>query len=118
MPEITIHHPAINTASMKNLELDERQAVAIYKLLMSLGATKDVRLFYDDVIGTYVMRKFAYDTDDNGNPIYGDQRYELMDYIMLLIRYYRIKSKKIAALQGAVARVEQDMKRVREALSV
>lgn len=119
MKKIDISHPAINTATIDRLELSERDAVAVYKFLLSLGATKDIELFYQDYTTIQVKRKIIYGKDHiTGKPLRGDKYYSLSDYLTLLLRYYKIKEHKINAIKGALARTENTLTEVKKALSL
>ena len=116
--EINIHSPHIGTARLSHIKWDVRGATAAYKMLMQLGATKDVRLFVMPNAGVaYVMTKFYFGNDSETNePLYGDRRYELEDYIEKLIRGHRLKTKKINKLQGAIEKVQSELLRYKKEL--
>ena len=110
--EINVHTPAINTAMLSHIKWDERGAAALYKMLMQLGATKDIRLFITPSTHTaYVMVKFYYGEDPITNePLYGDQRYELEGYINKLIKGHRIKMAQVRHTKGMLTKIQNTLR--------
>ncbi len=76
-------------------QADRRQAETIYRILLELGATKDVKFIWDDEsCRIYFKRKFYYKSGqmptptDPGDRI-GDGIYTLGEYLKVLIRFDR-----------------------------
>lgn len=116
--EINVHTPSINTAKLSHIKFDERAAAAVYKILMALGATKDMRLFVDPHNTCYVMVKFFYSTDPvTGEKLYGDQRMELEEYIMKLVKGHKLKMSRLNKIKGAFNRIENALITLKKELS-
>lgn len=117
----------INTSNLVNtfstidaIKFTRIDADIIYRLLMDMGATKDIQFHWEDG-RVYIMKPFHYEgsmmptLDDDGKRV-GQQYYTLAKYIKTLIRFDRSAHKrmtnvknKINAMHQAITKLEKQL---------
>ena len=102
--------PYATHASLSNVKFDEYGAAAIYRLMQSIGATKDTVLFLDGRGRISVHSKFHYEsglmpTDDDDGKRIGDMTETLDAWVKKRARLHRLNVRKMNKIQGALSRV-------------
>lgn len=121
MKEITVHHPLASHADIGKIKIDEYGAAAIYRFLLSLGATKDIKIIYDCGGQVYAQKRIRYKSpmmptvDDNGDRV-GVQLIPLTDYIKILVKFHRAKTDKINKISGAMQRIQNSLELLKKEL--
>lgn len=111
--EITATNLVYNGMSLDALRFTRVEAETIYRLLLDMGATKDIKFNWDEETGRiYIMKKFIYHSgmtptkDDNGER-QGDQYYTLEKYIKLLVRFDRAAYKRMKNVENKINQMHQ-----------
>lgn len=118
--ELTIFNASGSSEGINAIKLSKNDADSIFKLLLELGATKDIRFMWDEDRGSvHIMKRIYMDIrcDESGNPIMNpEQMYSLHDYIKLLSRFDRSAHKrmnnvknKINAMYQAINSLEKQL---------
>lgn len=113
MMEINGANLLYNGSDIDSIKFDRMGAEVIYKLLLSLGSTKDATLQWDEESGKiHIMKKFRYtsgvtplDGDDGVRT--GTQYYSLSSYIKLLIRFDRSAYKRMKNVENKINSMNQ-----------
>lgn len=103
--EITASNLQFSGTDIDSIKFDRMGAEAVFRLLMELGAAKDIKLLWHEFGTIKIMKKFAYPgCDDEGNDItkYGDQMYSLKQFIKTLIRFDRSAHKRMKNVEQKI----------------
>lgn len=122
MIEINATHfeyPGVNPGF---LHFSRVQAEVIYRLLMEMGATKDIKFNWDEKSGQiHVMKKFYFQSslmpseDDSGDRV-GDRFYTLQGYIKLLIRFDRSAYKRMQNVRAKIETMHSAVEKLQKQL--
>lgn len=106
--EITTSNILFNGYNIDSMIFDRMGAEVVYRLLLDMGATKDIKLNWDEDTGKiHIMKKFVYScgmvsTQDDDGVRQGDQYYTLQNYIKLLVRWDRAAYKRMKNVENKI----------------
>jgi hypothetical protein len=107
--EITTSHPSYRAINFSNVQWTELQLVALHKLLLEMGAARNMRLFMSSDGTAQVITNFKHplwnkDDLDNGEAE-GTQFTPLHAYIRGLIRFDRSQHKRMKNVESKIQRM-------------
>lgn len=115
--EITTSNILHSGTNINSITFDRMGAEAIYRFLLELGATKDIKFEWDENHGKiHIMKKFVYQTDDDGTKHFGDQFYTLSAYIRLLIRFDRAAYNRLKNVENKINRMYNGIEALKKQL--
>lgn len=98
-------HPGTN---LDFVGFDRMGAEAVFRMLLEMGATKDIKLLWNETNGTIrIMKRFSYPSviipteEDDGHRM-GDQFLSLRQFIKFLIRFDRAQHKRMKNVEKKI----------------
>jgi hypothetical protein len=110
----TLQH---HLATVDSMKFDRPGAESLFRFLMALGATKDIRLCHHNDGTITVIKDFQYPTsilNDDGEWIdgfaTGQQYYKLEKFLKILIRFDRSAWKRMKNVENKVSQMHAGIK--------
>lgn len=111
----------INTfGTIDDMEFSRSDADIVYRLLMELGSTKDIKFHWNDG-RIHIMKSFHYESpmmptsDDDGKRT-GVQYYTLAKYIKLLIKWDRSAYRRMKNVESKINQMHSHIEVLRKQL--
>lgn len=114
--ELTIFNTSGRSEGINAINLTRGNADSVFKLLVELGASRDIRFMYNESAQHVDIMKRVYtpcDFDEEGNQVINAERmYSLYDYIKLLIRFDRSAHKRMKNVKDKINQMHQAITRL------
>lgn len=121
--KITITDLRYPLTDLDSIVFDRVGVEAVFRLLLEMGATKDIEMYWNSETGSiFIIKHFKYKSgmvpieEDDGQRT-GQQHYSLKKYIKTLVRFDRAYSKRVKNVQQkinhmhmVITKVEKQMK--------
>lgn len=100
-------------SNIDSIKFDRMGAEVVYRFLLDLGATKDIKFDWDEQSGKiHIVKSFHYTSgmipikDDDGARI-GQQYYGLSSYIKFLVRFDKSAHKRMRNVENNINAMHQ-----------
>ncbi len=121
--EITTSNIIYPATDLSCVRFDRMGAEAVFRMLLAMGATKDIKMLWNDNDGTIrIMKKFAYPApllpkDGEVATLYGDKFYSLQEFIKLLIKFDRATHKRLKNVEQKIHNMHSGIEVLQRQLS-